>query len=428
MKVNKEYVITFIICSFIIAFVLGQTLITNICIGGLIIYWFLDREAIRRINELVYKKEFWAISSLFWLTLIGLIYTDIENQSEGWKYVERRLGLLIFPLILGTVELPKFLFNILIKIVIGLVIIVGVLGLGNSYYNYSNTSDLAFFYNNNLLSLFGHQAVYFSLFINIVLLLLIPRIKSITKSTEYAFYVCFLLFCLLFQYFLASRLSLLISILIVTYCIFNLSVERFGKKITITIGSIVGILIIFLASLSTNTIDRFKSLGSIEYDITSMEDEYNLNDEGKAANWNGLTIRFAIWKCAVQLIADHPIFGVGTGDYRGELFKYYKKNKFEYGIARNYTTHNQYIYLLVTYGLFGLISFLLGVYYLAKYAIAEGQLVLIMVLSVFVISFVTENILNTNFGIILFSFFISILVCSDNKLESFKSSIKNRLL
>ncbi len=64
-------------------------------------------------------------------------------------------------------------------------------------------------------------------------------------------------------------------------------------------------------------------------------------------------VRFSLWKAGWKIFLDHPVFGVGDIDL-ALLYKQYK-SKYEKEIQGH--MHNNFIHILVTLGLFGLLAF-----------------------------------------------------------------------
>src|SRR5690606_26275683 len=68
--------------------------------------WVFYNSFSEKLN--LFKKNtvlFLIFSSLFWVSCIGLIYT--ENLSEGTKILTRNLPFLIFPLIFSTIRIQE---------------------------------------------------------------------------------------------------------------------------------------------------------------------------------------------------------------------------------------------------------------------------------------------------------------------------------
>lgn len=69
-------------------------------------------------------------------------------------------------------------------------------------------------------------------------------------------------------------------------------------------------------------------------------------------------VRLALWKAGWEMFLDHPLFGVGDIDL-GFLYKQYK-SKYEKEIQGH--MHNNFVHILVTLGIFGLLAFIYLLY------------------------------------------------------------------
>lgn len=67
--------------------------------------------------------------------------------------------------------------------------------------------------------------------------------------------------------------------------------------------------------------------------------------------------RVSLWKVAIEMIRDHPILGVGNGNYRTLYSKYYKDvEKLGYKAHENFHPHNAYLKAQCELGVMGSVS------------------------------------------------------------------------
>ncbi len=133
-----------------------------------------------------------------------------------------------------------------------------------------------------------------------------------------------------------------------------------------------------------------------------------------------MSIRVAIWRSGKDLILRHPLLGVGTGDVQDSLQQAYESRKFYFASRYNrYNLHNQYLQTLAAFGIYGLVI-LLTVMIVPVVCLNYGaffRIRLIFLLLFFLICF-TEVILDTNKGIIWYSFFNSIFAFGAGEAEA----------
>ena len=77
----------------------------------------------------------------------------------------------------------------------------------------------------------------------------------------------------------------------------------------------------------------------------------------------GVQMREKLWKSSYEVFNEHKLFGVGSGDFKDELIKTYKKNDYRIQYRFEMNSHNQYLSLLVSNGLIGVLLFLFYLFY-----------------------------------------------------------------
>jgi len=124
----------------------------------------------------------------------------------------------------------------------------------------------------------------------------------------------------------------------------------------------------------------------------------------KVTSWGSLTKRIDVWRASWEAFKEHPVLGWGTGSILIAV---------DYGIKKNESTlaglnmrpHNQFLYILLTLGLTGLIIIvMLYAYFLVKKK-AHESFMFILFLIVFLVNFVGNNSFEPQPGQDLFVFF-----------------------
>ncbi len=128
--------------------------------------------------------------------------------------------------------------------------------------------------------------------------------------------------------------------------------------------------------------------------------------KGGSANNHSITARIESYKTAMQIISDKPIFGVGTGDIRSTYYTYYEKNNTNIDIIGA----NQFIKTTVATGLFGLIWFLIALFYPILKEKGQFNFLFITFFIISILSMLNEDTLFYQIGVSFFTFFYSILL------------------
>ncbi len=138
--------------------------------------------------------------------------------------------------------------------------------------------------------------------------------------------------------------------------------------------------------------------------------EYQLAKQNDNPGGHSVIQRLEFWKTSVKIIEKHPWFGVGTGDiaqaYEDQYIEMDSKLKPEF----RYRAHNQFLATFVSFGILGLIWFLISLIYPAialkkifnyRYAVFWITIML---------SMLVEDTLETQMGASLYAFFNAFLL------------------
>lgn len=123
---------------------------------------------------------------------------------------------------------------------------------------------------------------------------------------------------------------------------------------------------------------------------------------------NSTNSRLIIWKAAFSLIKENFWLGVGSGDVTDEMVKTYEESNFKKGQLKRYNAHNQYLQVWLAYGVFGFLVFLSGFYIFYTTSIKNDDSVYLIFLILISLVFLTETFLNSQSGVVFFSFFNSL--------------------
>ncbi|MBI3520729.1 MAG: O-antigen ligase family protein [Bacteroidetes bacterium] len=133
--------------------------------------------------------------------------------------------------------------------------------------------------------------------------------------------------------------------------------------------------------------------------------EYTKYKRGENPSGHTLSMRLEFWKTASYIIYRHPVFGVGTGDIQDSFNKMYDEIHTKLDLVWRLRCHNQYLAITVAFGFVGLVLFL---FYLIFPAIVLRKKLHYLYWPFFLIallSFVTEDTLETQSGVTFFIFF-----------------------
>lgn len=171
-----------------------------------------------------------------------------------------------------------------------------------------------------------------------------------------------------------------------------------------------------LTSTEIKSIERgvanvdYQELSSIRNRINKTLWEIHLYRATGNPNGHSLTQRFEYWKTAYCIIKQHYFIGVGTGDVQQAFNDEYVKTNTPLDKKWRLRTHNQYLTIMVTFGIIGFIWFMITLIYPAyKQGILLSYLYSSFLLIV-LISFLTEDTLETQAGVTFYAFFNSLFL------------------
>ena len=142
----------------------------------------------------------------------------------------------------------------------------------------------------------------------------------------------------------------------------------------------------------------------------------NTNKESSDAKTDeSSNVRLQIWKSAINISSKNILLGVGTGDIKDALMAEYIKCNNKDAKKNNLNVHNQFLETQMGQGIIGfmLLTSLFFIAILRSY-IDKNRLLFLFII-IIGINFLFESMLNTQAGVIFFSFFFSFLIFTVKK-------------
>ncbi|MCX7954279.1 MAG: O-antigen ligase family protein [Bacteroidales bacterium] len=356
------------------------------------LYFLLEKKKI-----VIFKKEiYWfALPLFYFIHFIFLINTS--NMRSGYFDLEVKASLLLMPIVFFIVKNDneiihdrsiKFIYYIIFISTLAMILIHVIIGLINVF----KVKDIyPMFY---VYIAKPYHPAYLSLYTMLGLV-------TFYKMNHYSLWrVVFLSMIYIFLFLLSSKAGI-VSLLLMFFLLLYLKFKE--KKFKAVLSYFFMILIFILAIMKYNPrIYVEKMLYSENINIIK---ESNFDYSKYHAS---TPVRILIWKTTLELIKQNLLFGVGTGDIKDELVKKYKEKKFVYAFEQKLNAHNQFLETLLAQGILGLLS-LLSIFGLLFYLNLKTKNVFFFAFTLFVFAnFFFESMLNTQAGVVLFSFFYCI--------------------
>lgn len=336
-----------------------------------VLLWVADRNFKEKFAEIHQNKVSLAILMYIALHVLGLLWT--EDMTWGIYVVKKQWKLLLMPIFLNMVRkehtqhyLYAFLTSMAFSVFVSYLMWFGLIEQPAMYSNPSKIMNHLGTYIDSL----GYIVPY----------------SSPTPFNSHIIYnplLAFTIYALINQLFLNFRktkteviLLLVITIALMTFnmlithgrtgqialfVLIILSIFQFIKKTfhrTLAIG--ICFLVVTISYLNISTFHQ-----RIDQTI------YNLNNFS-TKSVDSISERLTFFSISYEIIKEHPLIGVGTGDfpleYRHLTQQIFPKSYFQ----SSENPHNQYLLVLTQFGFSGLLIFLTIFYQQTRYAFASS--------------------------------------------------------
>jgi O-antigen ligase/polysaccharide polymerase Wzy-like membrane protein len=145
--------------------------------------------------------------------------------------------------------------------------------------------------------------------------------------------------------------------------------------------------------------------GSITPRIREVLWEVNEYNNGGNPSGHSVVQRLEYWKTSIAIISKYPFFGVGTGDAPIAFHNQYQIMNTRLSEQWQLRSHNQYLAIGVTFGIVGLIWFLMALFYPLSSIYGRSSFLYITFFLIASLSMITEDTLETQAGVTFFAFF-----------------------
>ncbi|MBR9920070.1 MAG: O-antigen ligase family protein [Bacteroidetes bacterium] len=365
------------------------------------ILWIVGRQGYFYFSAFRLKRMY-PLIGLFLIYMLGISWSDF--QAVGWREVETKLSLFIFPLLFfvgppnqGTTYFPMRMSYLLgCTAAMAICLIAGL-------FSWFKTGEPDFGYKALGAPLAFHPT-YFALYLNFGIVLA-ADIWLKGKDTRYGYRI-FILVSLLFVVLLAARMQLLM-LLFIGLLVYVVKAIRRGKILRSFLQAMAALLL--LAALAW-------IIPTTRHRIQRTVQEFSTSD---ASSGN---IRSELWQAAISAWKEAPIIGHGTGNAQAVLVQEYTAMGCSACLENDLNVHNQYLQTAVELGSLGLLYLIVVLLYPWALPRARRQSVFMLFLLLFALSVSTESMLATQRGAMFFGFFYAFFMW-DSKSKQFPGMI-----
>ena len=386
--------------------------VTNIILGFIVIVSFRFNSFKEKLQLLKVRPYMLLFLLYYLLHLLSFFWSD--DKTEATTQLSMRLTIFLFPLAIGSLVINNVLRDRIIYAIAIVTTGAALISLGLSFSQYRATGNSGYLYNDSLTMHFVLQSIYVAMLVNISivgLIYLLSKRPSFIKRPELLYLAIVILFS--YHFLLASRSAMIILYggLFLYAVYYIIKRRKYLEGATLILGMFIGSFILF--KFFPKTVQRFKELSytSFQYSSTAAESHYDmqLNSE----QWNGANTRLALWSCGWEVAKNNMITGVGIGDRIQAVNEVYKTRNFTMAIETKKNVHNSYLDALLTFGVGGLLLFLLTFVLLPLVDVSKRKDMFdLFVVIAFIISMIFEVYLARSIGSMLTGFFFSFIAAT----------------
>lgn len=385
----------FVLPLFISNMLLAMVVLANMLTGSVDTF----RQRIRKPHFLFPVLFFmWCVASVAWS----------EHSTEAWHYAERKLALLALPFSFAFVKnAGEKILHRVAKAYVWSVTLAIIYSLQRAWVMYHYTGKQEYFFYHQLSSFIGINAVYFSVYVLLSMMLVWYYRRQIYPGFVLAYlFLHFTALLLLASKTVVIMVMLLLPVLFVPF--FNAGRKYIFAGLVLLGGAAAIMLLTGDFAVSRLTAEKRSTFNIVAQDTFSYRTPFT-----------GTILRLVLWKHAFQICAEQKAWlaGVGTGDFQYLLNERYAATGMFMGDSRRgdtgytgYNPHNQFVEVFLSLGIIGL--FLLLAWIISLWKIARTRTLFRLLLLFSVVIMCTECFLSANKGVVWFVFWIGILVSS----------------
>ena len=392
--------------------------ITSTAVALLGLSWLLNCSAKEKIAKLKRNWIVWLFVGLYLLYVVGLLYS--EQTTRGLFVIEKLIPLILIPLAIGGYrklsndEINYVQFGFVASCLLASLLCIAYASTGFiagsdslTAANFDYFTQSAYLRNNpdagelwqfvsyiHLGKPFSLHPTYFSLYLLVCIIILITN-DRIRTTLKLVLIPCLSIIIIL----LSSRIAIVSLALIGLVLIVTLFK---GTPARAALAS-AGFLVLVIGCTLVNPVTRFR-LWQEPFEKSTMGNS--------ATNWNSVSIRLLQWNAGLSVLENNWPAGTGTGDVTMVMDKHLKNHPSGRWPNSTANAHNQFLQTGAELGMIGLIGLMACITLPFWYGLKKGNHALLLFLTVFTLSCMTESMLERQKGIVCFSFFTSFFLFS----------------
>lgn len=360
-------------------------------------FWLIGFNWTEKWKNMKSSPLVWIWVSFYALYIAGCFWSS--NKEEAVIILLVKLGIFIFPLVFSSLRFDEKKSRLIFGMFLTGLFTVGLFMLIRSFVLYSTTGVSKFSYQ-DFSDHIMHPS-YLSLYFVVGVMLLFHGVLLQKESAKRKIIASILaLFFCVIVFMLASKTGM-ISLVITFLFYIGYAIFRF-KRYVVAVSAIVILVGGFFIA-----IHAFPVLGSrLEVMTQVMSSSAPIDPKDTESN----RVRLLIWQADLELIAEHPLLGFGTGDVHDQLMRKYAERGMTGAVEKRLNAHCQFFQTGIALGIVGVT--LLSTIFLSSFVWGIrnrfGFVALFTMLIVF--NCIPESMLQVQAGTLFVGFFYSLFL------------------
>lgn len=375
-------------------------------------YWLFFNSQ-NKINISLLKLNI--IPIVYIISLVFNLVMDSESRENSYSFLERSISILILPLSLNF--LTEENKNRIKQLFVGSVAISAITGLTKGLFLAISNSDSKHFIQFAMGDKYGNknysfldatlhggnwitgdhislwlQTNYFSLYLVIAIVFILFVNESTFFKNKTIDYI--VIGILILTVFLLGSRSGIVSLLIVGL-LFLLKFVVSNSNLKLKLVAVLSICLLgFIIIQSPRFTQTIRKVKDLNFDVSQDQSE-------------SMNLRLQTWKTSLDIIKDNYLFGISPRNTNKTFTTYYIKNSYLSPQEQNLNSHNQFFQVTIYWGIGGLALFI--IYLLQPFSLSNKSWVTIAFIITIIINCLFESILERLQGIVILSYFWTIL-------------------
>ncbi len=337
---------------------------------------------VKRYSENLLRQT-WPVFLFLLILTAGLIYS--EDLPSGFHILETSFSLFSIPIILSGIR--NFSENKLNSIgyafCAGLITACAVC-LTNAMINYFQSREASLFFFYSLTSIISLQPTYFAYYLIFAITFGLYQLYYQKGNIKQGIIISALLFCFIMFMLTGSQTTFISMLLVLSFFIMKFLIDEKTKerKIVFALSCLMVVAMFFTSRMLNDNRD------------TVLTDSWE---------------RFVLWESALRANPNW-LLGVGTGDGKDILNQYYIEHDLAKYATDSYNAHNQFIQILFTNGILGLIAVIILIARPIYLSVRNNDVLGTLIFFPFIIYGMTEVFLGRYQGIVFFALLHQVFV------------------